>query len=167
MCNSANLKEIYSQHWQHIRHIENERLAFTGFYLTFLSIGLLYIFKENGAGILQKYLILILLLFFSILGFHVMVRVLVTFWYHWIELKRITPLLCPNEKLELEEKQKDIENEIKKNERPIWWLNKTYIYLSKRGGLMLPLTLIFPSIYLLGFLALLTMILLLAFKVIS
>lgn len=166
MSNGNNLKEIYSQHWQHIRHIGNERLAFTSFYLTFLGVGLAYIFKSNGLNPFQKYLILGFLLFFSVLGFHFMVRILVTFWYHYTEIKRITPILCPGEELDYEGRQKETEYEIAKNEKSFWWLNRAYIWLSKKTGLMLPVTLIFPSIFLLGTIVSIIMIFLVIFEVI-
>ncbi len=95
MNDNDNLKEIYSQHWQHIRHIENERLAFTSFYLAILAAGLAYMFKSDSLEIWHKYIIVLFLLFLSVLGFHIMVRVIVTFWYHYTELKRITSTLCP------------------------------------------------------------------------
>lgn len=147
-----------------MRHVANERLTFTSIYLIFLGSGLTYIFKSNGVGITQKYIVLIVLLFFSAIGFHVMVRGLITFWYHYMELRRITPLLYPGESLDYEGKQKDVENQIKELEKPLWWLNKTYIYLSKKSGVMLPLTLLFPSIFLLGSVVLSFIIFLLILK---
>jgi len=166
MSNNDNLKEIYSQHWQHIRHIANERMAFTSIYLAFLGVGLTYIFRTNGLETCQKYIILGVLLLFSVMGFHLMVRSLVSFWYHYTELRRITPILCPGETLDYEGRQEEVENQIKELEKPLWWLNKTYIFLSKKGGLLLPLTLIFPSIFLLGFIVTVVMIVLLYVKII-
>ncbi|MBI5677637.1 MAG: DUF202 domain-containing protein [Planctomycetes bacterium] len=151
MSNNDNLEEIYSQHWQHIRHIANERTAFTSIYLAFLGVGLTYIFRTDGAETRQKSIILVGLLFFSVMGFFLMVRSLVSYWYHYTELRRITPILCPGETLDYEGRQEEVENQIKELEKPFWWLNKTYIFISKKGGLLLPLTLIFPSIFLLGF----------------
>jgi len=94
MSDSDNLKEIYSQHWQHIRHIGNERLAFTSIYVVFLGAALAYFFKLNAPGTTQRYIMLAFLLLYSYLGFLFMVRVLVTYWYHYTEIQRITPLLC-------------------------------------------------------------------------
>jgi hypothetical protein len=166
MSDSDNLKEIYSQHWQHIRHIENERLGFTSFYLIFLGVGLAYVFKSNGLENSVKYIILTFLLIFSVLGFLFMVRVLLTFWYHYTEIKRITPLLCPGEKLGYEEREEEVENQIVEKENSLWWLNKIYIWLYKKAGRGFPLTLIFPSIFLLGSIGLIIMVLLLVLKVI-
>lgn len=166
MSGGDNLKEIYSQHWQHIRHIDNGRLAFTSFYFALLGTGLAYIFKSNGLGTCQKYIILSFLLLCSVLGFFYTVRVLVTFWYHYTEIKRITPLLCAGEKLDYEGRQNEVENQLKEIEKPFWWLNKTYIRISKIKGVLLPITLIFPSIFLLGFVLLVIMILLTYLKII-
>jgi len=178
MSDRGNLKEIYSQHWQHIRHIENERLAFTSFYIVLLGASLAYVFKSNGLANPLKYIILGLLLFFSFLGFLFMVRVRITFWYHYKELKRITPLLCRGEKLDYElgdkeffqgvlgteRRQKEVKNQIV--EGPLW-LERIYACLYKKVGLGLPLTLIFPAVFLLGFIVgFIGLILLLVFKTI-
>ena len=162
MSEDDNLREIYSQHWQQTRHIGTERLAFTSFYLGFLGVGLAYISQSNGLETLQKCVILVVLLLFSTLGFLLMVRVLMTFWYHYAELQRITPLLYPNEKLDYEEAQARIEKQIRTKESSLWWLNKTYIGLSKMPGkgMPFPVTLIFPSLFLLGFFISLVMLIL-------
>ena len=93
-------------------------------------------------------------------------RVLVTFWYHYMEIQRITPMLYPGEGLDFEGRQEEVENLIKEREKPLWWLNRFYIRLSKIRGVMLPLTLIFPSIFLVGSVILFFILCLVIFKVI-
>ncbi len=161
-----NLKEIYVQHWLHIRHIENERLAFSSFYLALLGAGLAYIFSSTAIDFVSKLILLGVLLFLSFLGFSFMVRVLVSFWYHYSEIKRITPILCETEELNYEKNQQVIENTIKKNAKPFWWLHIIYIRLSKLRGLMLPLTLIFPTIFMITSLSIIAIIVLVALNII-
>jgi hypothetical protein len=146
----TDFKELFSQHWLHARHVANERLAFTSIYLLFLATGLVYVFGPGRVAFAPKMVVLFILLLFSAIGFHVMVRISVTFWYHYIELKRLTPLLFPGEALDYETRQAEVEQEIKNSEPQLWFLNGLYLTLSKKGGLPLPMTLLFPSIFLLG-----------------
>ena len=44
MDNNDGTKEVYSQLWQHIRHIENIRIGFTTAYFTLLGGGVVLIF---------------------------------------------------------------------------------------------------------------------------
>ena len=155
-----NLREIYSQHWQHIRHIEKERLAFTSIYLTFMAVGLAYVLKSNGIIVYAKYVILLFLLFLSAIGLGIMSRILVTFWFHYSELKRLTGLLYEGEKLDYESSQKKVELEIKNNEPSFWWLNRFFIRITKKNGVMLPLTVLFPLVFLIGFILLTALLML-------
>jgi hypothetical protein len=164
--NDANLREIYSQHWLHIRHIENERLAFCSFYLALLGVGLVYVFGPDAVDMASKLITLGILLLFSFLGFNFMVRALISFWYHYSEIKRITPILYTSEELDYENKQLDVENKIKENEGSLWWLNSIYIRMSKIKGLMVPLTLIFPSIFMITSLSIIVIIVLVFLKII-
>lgn len=147
---NVDLKELYSQHWLHARHVANERLAFTSIYLVFLGTGLAYIFGVGRPPVAVKWVVLSLLLLFSGLGFHVMVRISVTFWYHYMELKRLTPVLFPGESLDYEQRQSEVEQHIRDGEPELWWLNRLYLNLSKKGGMLLPMTLLFQTVFLLG-----------------
>src|SRR5713226_6126573 len=98
----VDFKELFSQHWLHARHVANERLAFTSIYLVFLGTGLVYVFGPGKVAFTPRMIVLMILSLFSAIGFHIMVRISVTFWYHYIELKRLTPILFPGERLDYE-----------------------------------------------------------------
>lgn len=146
----ADFKELFSQHWLHARHVANERLALTSIYLVFLGTGLVYVFGPGKVAFAPKMVVLLILFLFSAIGFHMMVRISVTFWYHYVELRRLTPLLFPGETLDYETRQAEVEHEIQKSEPQLWFLNRLYLTLSKKGGLPIPMTLLFPSIFLMG-----------------
>lgn len=57
-----SLRELYIQHWLHVRHLENERLNLTSLYALLVGGGVIFLFGQNLSKIVQVWLLIFLLI---------------------------------------------------------------------------------------------------------
>ena len=146
----ADLSVVYSEHWLHIRHIENQRLIFTSIYLAAYGVGFGALLEGNVENQVFPSVLMLFLCAFSYIGFALSVKTMLSFWTHYLEIQRIQVILDPGSFKSYERSQRSIENYILQEEKGFRFLNKLFISLSKFGPISIPLTLLFPMLYLLG-----------------
>lgn len=146
----VDITTVYKELWSHIRHIENQRLAFMSLYLATYGVGIGLLLKDSFENILFASIVLGFIVIFSYLGMALSTKTMLTFWIHYRELQRLQKKLSPSSFDSYEHEQKSIEGYIFSEEPKYKKLNKFFIRASKFGAVSIPLTLLFPLLYLLG-----------------
>jgi len=146
----VDIATVYKELWLHIRHIENQRLAFMSLYLATYGVGIGSLLRGSVKNILFAYIVLGFILILSYLGLALSTRTMLTFWIHYRDIMRLQKKLSPSSFDSYEREQDSIEEYIFSQQPKYKKLNKFFIRVSKFGAVSLPLTLIFPLLYLLG-----------------
>jgi Ca2+/Na+ antiporter len=61
------VSDLYTQNWEHVRHVENERLSFTSMYFVVLGAMLAFLSKASPSPLFAT-ILLGLMCFFSLIG---------------------------------------------------------------------------------------------------